>query len=153
MFSIGMRCGWHETTRPASKIGSRYFMEQFCPLTLSVEKALLEKEIISLVGSLRIDLRGRLNFILRIHMKKIVGYVKDYFIEVDKKILLLSTLFVAVFIFVNYHYHLNRKLSSLIIAERYLGWYLVFLIAFSFAYTLLALFRRTSFPGDRNFLT
>jgi len=86
------------------------------------------------------------------HMKKLVRHVRDYFIEVDKKVLLPSVLFIAAFIFVNYHYHLNRKISGLTIPERYLGWYLVFLLAFSFAYILIALFRRSSFSWDRRFL-
>jgi hypothetical protein len=85
-------------------------------------------------------------------MKKIVRHVRDYFVEVDKRILFLSVVFVAAFIFVNYYFHLNKNIYGLARAERYLGWYLVFLLAFSFAYILLALFRRSSFQGDKSFL-
>src|SRR4029078_9522678 len=73
-------------------------------------------------------------------MKKIIGYVRNYFIEVDKRVLLLSSLFIAVFIFINYYYRLNRYISLLTNEQQYLSWYFIFLVAFAFSYILLAIF-------------
>lgn len=85
-------------------------------------------------------------------MKNIIGYVTNYFVEVDKRILLLSSLFISVFIFINYYFGLNHYISTLTDAQQYVSWYIVFLIAFSFPYVLLALFQGRSFFADKNFL-
>lgn len=85
-------------------------------------------------------------------MKKIIGYVKDFFVEVDKRVLLLSALFVAVFIFVNYHFKLNNFIGSLPDTYQYFCWYFVFLIAFSFAYFLLSMFRKQNVFRNKQFL-
>lgn len=82
-------------------------------------------------------------------MKKIVAYIKDYFIETDKRILALASFFTAVLIFINYHYGLNDRISILPDTQQYAGWYLVFLIAFSFAYFLLGVFKK-DLPVFRN---
>src|SRR3954463_9959882 len=73
-------------------------------------------------------------------MKKITGYVRDYFISVDKRILFLSALFIAVAIYCNYHFHLNHRVSRMIDPLQYGYWYAVFLLAFSFPYLLYHLF-------------
>ncbi|HWJ92702.1 MAG TPA: CPBP family intramembrane glutamic endopeptidase [Flavisolibacter sp.] len=73
-------------------------------------------------------------------MKKITGYVKDYFIGVDKRILLLSAAFIAVAIFCNYRFHLNRMAAHMSDPAQYLYWYFVFLLAFSVPYLLYDLF-------------
>ncbi|MFL5811400.1 MAG: hypothetical protein ACJ749_17890, partial [Flavisolibacter sp.] len=85
-------------------------------------------------------------------MKQVIGYVRDYFIGVDKRIFLLSSFFISFFIFINYYWGLNRKISVLNGSSQILSWYLVFLIAFSFAYISLALFRREWIFGNRHFL-
>lgn len=73
-------------------------------------------------------------------MKKIVDYVRNYFIEVDKRILLSSSLFIASLISVNYYFRLNHYVSTLDNEEQYISWYFIFLVAFSFAYVLLSFF-------------
>jgi len=85
-------------------------------------------------------------------MKKILGYVRNYFIEVDKRILLLSSFFTAVFVFINYNYGLNHYISTLNDGQQYVSWYLIFLVAFSFAYLLLAVFNDWNFFSNKNFL-
>lgn len=85
-------------------------------------------------------------------MKKIIGYVRSYFFETDKRILLLSSFFIAIFIFINYRYGLNHYISTLPDSQQYLAWYFVFLAAFSFPYTLTALFNQQSFLKNKNFL-
>jgi hypothetical protein len=85
-------------------------------------------------------------------MKKIVAYLQDYFVFTDKRILVLSALFIGTAIFFNYHEHLNKKISALPDAWQYLYWYLVFLAAFSFTYLLYFLFRRHRVFNSREFL-
>ena len=85
-------------------------------------------------------------------MKKILGYVRNYIVETDKRILLLSSAFIAIFIFINYYFGLNHHISTLGDAQQYLSWYLVFLLAFSFAYILLAVFHHQPVFKNKNFL-
>ena len=85
-------------------------------------------------------------------MKKIIGYVRNYLIEVDKRILLLSSFFIAIFIFINYYYGLNHYISTLADGQQYLSWYVVFLAAFAFPYILTALFSQQPIFNNKNFL-
>jgi hypothetical protein len=85
-------------------------------------------------------------------MKKIIDYVRNYFTETDKRILLLSSFFVGVFIFINYYFGLNRYVSSLNNQQQYAGWYIIFLIAFSFAYMLLSFLKKENVFSNKNFL-
>lgn len=85
-------------------------------------------------------------------MKKITRYLRNYFLEADKRILVLSTFFIAVFVFVNYRFGLNHFISTLSDTRQYLAWYLVFLTAFSFAYILLSVFYKKPVFSNLNFL-
>ncbi|HEU4470297.1 MAG TPA: CPBP family glutamic-type intramembrane protease [Flavisolibacter sp.] len=67
-------------------------------------------------------------------MKKILGYIVGYVKAADKPLFLLSSFFIALLVFINYHFGLNKYLVSLSYPAQYLGWYFVFLAAFSFAY-------------------
>lgn len=85
-------------------------------------------------------------------MKKITGYVKDYFICVDKRILFLSAGFIAFAIFCNYHFNLNSRISALDNSLQYLSWYCIFLFAFSFAYFLFFFFNGIHFFNNARFI-
>jgi hypothetical protein len=85
-------------------------------------------------------------------MKKIIGYVRSYFIETDKRIFFLSAFFVGLFIFINYNYGLNSSIVKLPNKLQYLSWYFVFLIAFGFTYALLAVFTEKPVFKNRRFL-
>jgi hypothetical protein len=69
-------------------------------------------------------------------MRKIVGYLNNYLIEVDKRTLLLSTLFVSLLIFLNYHFRIEKAIIRLPFLEKYSCWLSIFLVAFSFPYFL-----------------
>jgi hypothetical protein len=69
-------------------------------------------------------------------MKKIVGYLSNYLVEVDKRTLLLSTFFTALFVFLNYHFRIEKAIIRLPFLEKYTCWLLIFLVAFSFPYVL-----------------
>ena len=73
-------------------------------------------------------------------MKNILAYVKKYFVSVNKYVLALCILFIALFIFVNFHYKLNHFIGTLPDSQEYASWYLVFLIAFTIPYGLQSLF-------------
>jgi hypothetical protein len=85
-------------------------------------------------------------------MKKIIGYVRNYFIEVDKRILFPSAIFIAVFIFINYHFGLNKHISHLSDPRQYVSWYLVFFVAFSLPYVLLSATQQKEVFGNKAFL-
>jgi hypothetical protein len=85
-------------------------------------------------------------------LKKIVGYIRNYFYETDKRILISASLFIAAFIFINYHFRLNHFISTLPDWQQYIGWYLMFLLAFSFAYILLAAFHHKLVFKNKHFL-
>jgi membrane protease YdiL (CAAX protease family) len=85
-------------------------------------------------------------------MRKIIGYIANYFLWVHKGVLGLSTLFTAFFIFINYHYNLNGQINTQTDALQYLGWYVVFLLAFSFAYVLSTLTGENKVLQSRTFI-
>lgn len=85
-------------------------------------------------------------------MNKIISHVRNYFIEVDKRILVISTLFVAVLIFINYFFGLNHFVASLQDSRQYLTWYSIFFVAFSFGYLLLSIFTGQIVFGNISFL-
>ncbi len=85
-------------------------------------------------------------------MKTIVGYLKDYFKTIDKRILFLSSIFTACFIFINYYFKLNNRISTLDEWQQYASWYGIFFIAFSFAYFLLVYFKRSLIFNNSSFL-
>src|SRR5215208_2265513 len=77
-------------------------------------------------------------------MKSVVNYLKEYFAGLDKRILCLATIFIALAIFINYHFGLNSHILKLDEKWQYISWYFVFLIAFSFTYLLYEVFSRHS---------
>jgi membrane protease YdiL (CAAX protease family) len=86
-------------------------------------------------------------------MKSILQYIRRYFEAVNKKTLILVTLFTAVLVFINYQYGLDgaiRKINSAGI--KLIHWYGVFLIAFGIPYLLAGFFGPVSFSGKKKFL-
>jgi hypothetical protein len=73
-------------------------------------------------------------------MRKIVGNLSNYLIEVDKRTLLISTLFTGLLIFLNYHFRIEKTIIRLPFLEKYTCWLLLFLVAFSFPYILSLIF-------------
>lgn len=69
-------------------------------------------------------------------MKKIVGYLRVYLDNIDKRILVLSMLFVSIAIFINYYWGLNRRISTLNSIQSYISWFSVFVTALSFPYII-----------------
>lgn len=84
-------------------------------------------------------------------MKKIYGYVKDYFRRQNKGVLLSATALTALLVFANYHYQLNRQVGQLSFAGRFLSWYLLFLVIFTLGYALQEWSRNTGLFSRRQF--
>lgn len=85
-------------------------------------------------------------------MKKIIGYLGKYWKMVDKRVLLLSALFSAIAIFINYQYGFDAGLKKEILPVKLFNWYILFLTAFSFPYFLLSLLRRQALFSNKRFL-
>ncbi|MGZ5287275.1 MAG: CPBP family intramembrane glutamic endopeptidase [Flavisolibacter sp.] len=85
-------------------------------------------------------------------MKKIIGYLRLYIIELDKPLFALSACFTALAIFINYYHGLNKRISVLEEGMQYLSWYLVFLLTFSFAYVSGSLMLKKSYFRHIGFL-
>lgn len=83
-------------------------------------------------------------------MKKIVGYVKDYFLNIDKRIFFLSTVFLALAIFVNYYFKLEKEIIRWPFWQKFSAWFLIFFVSFLFPYVLSFLFKR-KIIADRKF--
>lgn len=88
----------------------------------------------------------------KISVKKIIGYIRVYLIGVDKRILILSSIFIACFIFFNYHCNLNKRVYELNEAYQYAGWYAIFLAAFSFPFILLSYLKKSKLFTDKHFV-
>lgn len=84
-------------------------------------------------------------------MKKIIAFLRDYFVSVDKRVLFLATLFTALLVFCNYYFELNRSIRQLDTTLQYLCWFFIFLFAFGCGYALQFLFS-PSFFINRRFL-
>lgn len=85
-------------------------------------------------------------------MNKIIISIKEYFIETDKRILTSASLFIALFIFINYYFRLNHFISTTPDWQQYIYWYLIFFIAFSFAYVLLSFLKNENVFSNKDFL-
>lgn len=72
-------------------------------------------------------------------MGRIFTYIRNYFFWVNKQIFFASSLFIALFIFVNYYFKLQAILNGLPTIWEYAAWYFIFLAAFVFPHCMQAL--------------
>lgn len=85
-------------------------------------------------------------------MKKIVGYLKDYFLTLHKPLFLCAALFTGLAVFLNYRFGLNKALKGLPNGWQFVGWYAVFLLAFGFVYALQVFFLKVRLFRHRQFV-
>jgi membrane protease YdiL (CAAX protease family) len=69
-------------------------------------------------------------------MKKILEHLKNYYFFLEKRIFILSALFISILIFINYYLNLNKIITTYSYTKQLYCWYLVFIVAFSFPYIL-----------------
>lgn len=87
-------------------------------------------------------------------MKEILGYIRDYFRQVNKKILLLCSFQTAILIYLNYHYHLEWSLekAKTLIWPAFSGHYLIFGFAFMVPYAYCAIVEQKRFFSNKPFV-
>lgn len=85
-------------------------------------------------------------------MKKIFGYVYSYFLEINKTVLLLSSILVASLIFFNYRLQLNDQIGLLPAPFDLISWYVLFLLVFAGGYFFTWLAEKQSYFRDKSFL-
>jgi len=85
-------------------------------------------------------------------MRLLLNYLKRYFYETNKPVLILISLLTAILIFFNYYYGVDQWISDQrSLSFSIIGRYLVFLIAFGFPYLLYALITKRKYFSHRVF--
>lgn len=87
-------------------------------------------------------------------MKEIIGYIRDYFHKVNNKILILCTIQAAILIYLNYHYHLEKWLTTrkAFAWPAFSGHYLLFAFAFMLPYAYCAIIEQKRFFTNKPFM-
>jgi hypothetical protein len=77
-------------------------------------------------------------------MIKITDYIKDYFVWVNKIVLLLVTALAALLIYLNYHYGLEKWMTTKLCypLPHFTGHYILFFVAFALPYFFVAVFNK-----------
>ncbi len=87
-------------------------------------------------------------------MKPVIKYIHNYFLYVNKTVLLLTTIFAAILIYFNYRHDLETVVTS----QQSLWWpgftghYIIFLSAFTIPYLLYLIVERKNFFSNKLFL-
>jgi hypothetical protein len=87
-------------------------------------------------------------------MKKIFSFIADYAADIDKRILVLSMIFIAVLIYLNYQHGLENRLSRKLPLPfpNFTGHYILFLCAFGFPYLLFYLIQQKNYFAESQFI-
>ena len=73
-------------------------------------------------------------------MKTIISYIRKYFYESDKRLLLFTTILTGILIFANYYFRIDDQLhDNPSFMTRFAGRYIIFLIAFGLPYLFYSL--------------
>ena len=87
-------------------------------------------------------------------MKNILGYIRLYFQQVDKWVLLLCTIFSAILIYLNYRHGLEKWLTKQLPLpfSNFTGHYILFLAAFTLPYFFYLIIKRVNYFRHRLFV-
>lgn len=86
-------------------------------------------------------------------MKVILGHIKRYFIEVNKKVFALTSIFIAALIFLNYYFHADDTISDHYLPGlSFISRYGIFLLAFGIPYLLYAVLAKRKYLTEKKFL-
>ncbi|NOT52480.1 MAG: CPBP family intramembrane metalloprotease [Chitinophagaceae bacterium] len=84
-------------------------------------------------------------------MKVILNYIRQYFYETNKRILIIVSVFTAILIFLNYHFTIDHTISKdYSFGPGYISRYGISLIAFVFPYLLYVLNKKEKY-ADKKF--
>ena len=86
-------------------------------------------------------------------MKEIIGYIRGYLTQVNKKVLLLCSLQTALLIYLNYSFHLEKWIttSDLLPFPSFTGHFLIFIFAFSLPYFFYWLIEKKNYFLNKPF--
>lgn len=85
-------------------------------------------------------------------MKRIISFLRQYIISLNKTIFILTTLLVAILISINYSTGIEQRLSVReSFTERFVGFFLLYSFIFCSAYFIHFLITRHYFPPDKQF--
>jgi hypothetical protein len=87
-------------------------------------------------------------------MKKIFSYIAAYASDIDKRVLVLSVVFIAVLIYLNYQHGLENRLSRKLPLPfpDFTGHYILFLFAFGFPYLLNYFIQQKNYFENSQFI-
>jgi len=87
-------------------------------------------------------------------MKEVLGYIRNYYRAVNKKVLVLCTLQTGILIFLNYHNHLETLLTTheSLYQPKFSGYYLLFATAFILPYLFYAIIEKKTFFNNKPFI-
>lgn len=87
-------------------------------------------------------------------MKKIFSYITAYTSDIDKRVLMLSIIFIAVLIYLNYQHGLENRLSRKLPLPfpNFTGHYILFLFAFGFPYLLYYFIQQKNYFENSQFV-
>lgn len=75
-------------------------------------------------------------------MKTIIGYIKQYAEEVNKRAFIVITVFTGVLVFINYQFGLDELIRKKSWGIKLIGWYLVFAAAFILPWLLTGMLKK-----------
>ena len=85
-------------------------------------------------------------------MKEITNYIKSYYIQTDRTVLLLISLFTAFLVFCNYYFRLDTFIrKNNLFTIKLLYWYIVFAAAFIVSYIIYGLAGKKNYLKNKNF--
>src|SRR5688572_11190021 len=86
-------------------------------------------------------------------MKAIIAYIRSWVVDIDKRVLLITSLFTALLVFLNYFYFLDSYISSKnSFLWTFLLRFLVFFLAFVIPYLLYRFISRKPYPSHPSFV-
>ncbi|RYY60145.1 MAG: abortive infection protein [Chitinophagaceae bacterium] len=78
-------------------------------------------------------------------MRSVFRYIRDYVSGLDKRVLAITTVFTALLVFINYHFHLDDRIDELDRVPLFLARYAVFVLAFLGPYIFYSLLARKNY--------
>ncbi len=79
-------------------------------------------------------------------MRSVLTYIRQYALAMDKRVFALVTVYTAVLIFLNYHYHIDDQVDQMDnFRDIFFGRYLIFFFAFIVPYAAYALIGRKDY--------
>ena len=86
-------------------------------------------------------------------MKAILTYIRRYFYEVDKRLLIFCTVMIALLIYINYTWRMDDRISEMpVFLSRFFSRYAVYLIAFMLPYLAYSSLYRKKIFSDPSFV-